>query len=98
MEVRGLGSVGAARPISEARSPALTEGKAATGPISSPQDEVEISSVGKMMDDVSRVSGLREQRLAQIKAAIENGTYDTPEKLELALGKMIDQISQDEPR
>jgi negative regulator of flagellin synthesis FlgM len=62
-----------------------------------PQDEVEISAVGKMMDDVSRVSGLREQRLAQIKAAIENGTYDTPEKLELALGRMLDQISRDEP-
>ena len=97
MEVRGLGSVGASRPVSEARSPAATESTAAAGP-ASPRDEVEISAVGKMMDDVSRVSGLREQRLAQIKAAIENGTYDTPEKLELALGKMIEQISRDEPR
>lgn len=96
MEVRGLGSVGASRPVTEARPPVETT---ETGSVNSmsPQDEVEISAVGKMMDDVSRVSGLREQRLAQIKAAIENGTYDTPEKLELALGRMLDQISRDEP-
>lgn len=98
MEVRGLGSVGASRPVGEVRSTTAGSQPASSSPISSPQDEVEISSMSKMMDDVSRVSGLREQRLAQIKAAIENGTYDTPQKLELALGRMIDQISQDEPR
>ncbi len=97
MEVRGLGSVGASRPVTETRPPVETTETASTNSMT-PKDEVEISSLGKMLDDVSRVSGLREQRLAQIKAAIENGTYDTPEKLELALGRMIEQIERDEPR
>ena len=97
MEVRGFGSVGASRPVTGARPPVETAETASTGSMT-PKDEVEISAVGKMMDDVSRVSGLREQRLAQIKSAIENGTYDTPEKLELALGRMLDQIARDEPR
>lgn len=97
MEVRGLGSVGASRPVTGARPPVETSEAASTNSMT-PKDEVEISSLGKMLDDVSRVSGLREQRLAQIKAAIENGTYDTPEKLELALGRMIEQVERDEPR
>jgi negative regulator of flagellin synthesis FlgM len=61
----------------------------------SPKDEVEISAVGKMLDDASRTPGIREQRLAEIKAAIEAGTYDTPEKLELALARMVEQLKLD---
>jgi anti-sigma28 factor (negative regulator of flagellin synthesis) len=57
-----------------------------------PRDEVEISSVGKLLDDASRTPGIREQRLAQIKSAIEAGTYETPEKLELALNRMIEDL------
>jgi negative regulator of flagellin synthesis FlgM len=66
-----------------------------TGP-TSPKDEVEISAVGKMLDDASRTPGVREQRLAEIKAAIEAGTYETPEKLELALNRMVEQLKLDE--
>jgi negative regulator of flagellin synthesis FlgM len=46
-----------------------------------------------MLDDASRTPGVREQRLAQIKAAIEAGTYETPEKLEIALNRMLDQLN-----
>jgi negative regulator of flagellin synthesis FlgM len=66
----------------------------AAGPVS-PKDEVEISAVGKMLDDASRTPGIREQRLAEIKAAIEAGTYETPEKLELALARMVEQLKLD---
>jgi negative regulator of flagellin synthesis FlgM len=90
MEVRGLGSVGGALPVNRAQ-PATPPQKSVTGP-SSPQDQVEISDVGRMMDEASRTPGIR----AQIKAAIESGTYDTPEKLELALGRLIDQVSREE--
>lgn len=94
MEVRGLGSVGASVPISRAQ-PTTTPAETVAGP-SSPQDQVEISEVGRMLEGASRTPGIREQRLAQIKAAIESGTYDTPEKLELALGRMIDKVARDD--
>ncbi|MBI3863477.1 MAG: flagellar biosynthesis anti-sigma factor FlgM [Planctomycetia bacterium] len=68
---------------------------APSGPIS-PRDEVEISTVGKLLDDASRTPGIREQRLAEIKAAIEAGTYETPEKLELALNRMVEQLKLDQ--
>jgi hypothetical protein len=45
-----------------------------------------------MLDDASRVGGVREQRLLEIKQAIEAGTYETPEKLQIALERMLEQI------
>ena len=40
--------------------------------------------------------GPRELRLAEIKAAIEAGEYDTDEKLEAALSRMFDQLGMDD--
>jgi negative regulator of flagellin synthesis FlgM len=95
MEVSGLSS---ARPMAPISRPEATTGPAQfapAGPVS-PKDEVEISAVGKMLDDASRTPGIREQRLAEIKAAIEAGTYETPEKLEMALNRMVDQFKLDD--
>lgn len=91
MEVRGLNSVGATAPVSRT-APATATGPAAPVGPAAPRDEVEISAVSRMLDDASRTQGVREQRLEQIKAAIEAGTYDTPEKLEIALDRMLEQI------
>ncbi len=95
MEVRGLSS---ARPMAPISRPETTPGASEAAPAgpTSPSDEVEISAMGKLLDDASRSSGIREQRLAQIKAAIEAGTYDTPEKLEFALNRMVEQLKLDE--
>jgi negative regulator of flagellin synthesis FlgM len=95
MEVRGLGSVSTSAPVGRSQSAGPASEPAPVAP-ESPRDEVEISSVGKMLDDASRTPGIREQRLARIKAAIEAGTYETPEKLELALNRMLEQIQREE--
>ena len=94
MDVRGLSS---ARPMSPVSRPEVTSAPTQTAPtgLASPRDEVEISSVGKLLDDASRTPGIREQRLAQIKSAIEAGTYETPEKLELALNRMLEDLKLD---
>lgn len=89
MNVNGIGSVGSTTPLTSIRSNQQTEKPASTGGITSPTDEVEISSAGKALDNLSRTSSLRQERLAQIKAAIEDGSYDTPEKLDAALGRFL---------
>lgn len=91
MEVRGLNSVGAAAPVSRT-APATATGPASPVGPAAPRDEVEISAVSRMLDDASRTPGVREQRLEQIKAAIESGTYETPEKLQIALDRMLEQL------
>jgi len=95
MEVNGPRAASAAVPVRTVRPAVDVQQPAATSAFA-PTDQVEISSMGKMLDDVSRTPGLREQRLAQIKSAIEAGTYDTPEKLELALSRMLDRLATDD--
>lgn len=96
MEVNGPGPVGVTPPLNLARQPARIEQTSPQALTMAPRDEVDISSVGKMLDDLNRTnSELRQERLAQIKTAIENGTYDTDEKLELALDRMFQQFGNE---
>ncbi len=90
MEVTGPGSVQPSIPIRQL--PPTAPAKTAANQPATPRDAVEISAVGKMLDQASQSSDVRSERLAQIKAAIEAGEYETPEKLEAALEKLLGAI------
>jgi anti-sigma28 factor (negative regulator of flagellin synthesis) len=93
MDVSGVGSVGGTTPI-RAVTPAVSQPVPSDAAIA-PQDELEISSAGKMLDRLSETPEVRAERLAQIKEAIENGEYDTDEKLEAALSRMFQSLGID---
>ena len=88
MDVRGVGSVSGATPIRPAAAPASSTPAAAAKP-TTPRDELELSAAGKLLDQLSHNPDVRQERLARIKEAIANGTYDTDEKLEAALAKLF---------
>jgi flagellar biosynthesis anti-sigma factor FlgM len=92
MDVRGVGSVsgaGSVRP--SAAVPSTREAAAPVRP-QRPSDELQISPAGKLLDQLSQNSDVRQERLARIREAIANGTYDTDEKLEAALSRMFDAV------
>lgn len=91
MDVSGLGSVNGPSPIHQFRPLTDPQQSPQTKPMT-PQDEVEISEVGRMLDPSNSTSEVRAERLAQIKAAIEEGTYETPDKMEAALGRLLEEI------
>jgi flagellar biosynthesis anti-sigma factor FlgM len=93
MDVSGIGPSSGANPV-RAVSPAAAQ-PVAQPSVTAPQDELEISSAGKMLDRLSETPEVRAERLAQIKEAIENGTYDTDEKLEAALSRMFNSLGID---
>jgi len=92
MDVSGVGSVSGPTP---ARGVSSTSQPAAAPGVSAPRDELEISSAGKMLDRLSETPEMRAERLAQIKEAIDNGDYDTDEKLEAALSRMFNSLGID---
>jgi len=59
------------------------------GPI---QDELQISDAGRLLERIHEMPEVRQDRVAQIRAQIANGTYETPEKLEIALERLLDEI------
>ena len=64
MEVQGPNSIGASVPISQIRPQANVEQTPPAGALS-PRDEVDISSIGKLMNDASQTPGIRQERLAK---------------------------------
>jgi negative regulator of flagellin synthesis FlgM len=93
MDVSGIGSASGATPI-RAVSPSTAQ--PVTQPsVTAPRDELEISSAGKMLDRLSESPEVRAERLVQIREAIDNGVYDTDEKLEAALSMMFDSLGID---
>lgn len=95
MDVRGVGYAFGSVPIRSLPGASPAGRESAVGKPVSPQDELEISAAGKMLDQLSQTPELRQERLARIKAAIEDGTYDTDAKLEAALSKMFDALGID---
>lgn len=93
-DVAGNGSVSGTTP-SDAVDPTVpVPGEISSSPASS-RDELKNSSAAKMTDRNTPPPESRAERLARIKAAIENGDYDTDEKLEAALSKMFDSLGID---
>ena len=64
------------------------------------QDELQISDAGRRMEEIREVyvdqvremPEVRQDRVARIRAQIANGTYETPEKLDIAISRLLDEI------
>ena len=97
MEVRGPGQISGAGPVGRT-APVSAPQQAPPSGLVVPRDEVEISSAGRLLDAASRSVGVREQRLEQIKAAVAAGTYETPEKLQLAVDRLLKELATEQTR
>jgi negative regulator of flagellin synthesis FlgM len=94
MSITGPGAVQggfAVRPQQQTVAPSTRN---SIDPPLTPKDELEISSVGKMLNELQQ-SGVRAERLALIKSQIEAGVYETPEKLEAALNRLLDEVRKE---
>lgn len=55
-------------------------------------DRVEISPIARMMSEISALPDIRAERVAQVKAEIQAGTYITPEKMDIAIDRLLEDI------
>ncbi|MEZ6067980.1 MAG: flagellar biosynthesis anti-sigma factor FlgM [Planctomycetaceae bacterium] len=92
MDVTGAGSVGGAGAIrSTQMSPGRETERTSSMGLNAPQDEVQISSAARALGETDAATSLHEARLSAIRAAIEDGTYETPDKLEAAVDRLLAQ-------
>ncbi len=56
------------------------------------QDELQISDAAQYVDQVHNMADIRQDRVDEIRAQIASGTYETDEKMEIALGRLLDEI------
>jgi negative regulator of flagellin synthesis FlgM len=91
MEIYGPAHLHGAQPIGPPHATRVSRSAASdsAGPI---QDELHISDAGRAAEQLGNIPEIRQDRVDSIRAQIAAGTYDTPEKLDIALDRLLDEI------
>src|SRR5215475_987723 len=89
MEIYGAGGTQGPQPIYP-RLAAFSVDAGQTVQAGIPRDQVEISPLGRMLDGIGQLAEIRHEKVEEIRRQIAAGTYETPEKLEVALDRLID--------
>ncbi|HQU47010.1 MAG TPA: flagellar biosynthesis anti-sigma factor FlgM [Pirellulales bacterium] len=63
------------------------------GSLQPAQDELQISDAGRLVDLANQVPDIRQNRVDSIRAQIAAGTYETPDKLDVALNRFLDEVA-----
>lgn len=91
MEIYGAGGTQGPQPIYPRLAPfSVDAGQTVQAGV--PRDHVEISPLGRMLEGIDRLPEIRHEKVEEIRRQIASGVYETPEKLELALDRLIDEL------
>ena len=92
MYIYGSAHVHAAQPMAAPHRLTPTQ---ASGPPhhSAGVDQLDISPEADFAAQVRDLPEIREDRVAAIRAQIQAGTYETAEKLDVALSRLLDEIA-----
>jgi negative regulator of flagellin synthesis FlgM len=100
MQIYGPYRVSTTQPdVAAQRSQPQKPADAAPKPASPPVDQLELSSSAaniSRLEPISQVAGggeIRIERVAEIRRQIASGSYETPEKLDAALDRLLDQFA-----
>jgi negative regulator of flagellin synthesis FlgM len=69
------------------RGPHTTQRVAPAG-----SDRLDISEAGQLASRLADLPEIREELVARVRSQIESGTYETPERLNAAVGRLLDEI------
>lgn len=66
---------------------------AAPAPAPVAGDQVEISDAARLAARISEIPDIRHDRVAEIRAAIAEGVYETDARLDIAVDRLLDEIA-----
>ena len=92
MEIHGAGGTQGPQPIYP-RLASFSIEAGGTVHAGVPRDHVEISPLGQMLDGIGRLPEIRHEKVEEIRQQIASGTYETPEKIQVALDRLMDEFS-----
>ena len=93
MDVTNAGAVGGATPVRPTQLSSVQGLDAAhTRGVEMPQDEVHISSAAQALSQLDAGTQIHEARLAEIRAAILDGSYESYDKLDAAVDRLIESL------
>lgn len=54
-----------------------------------PRDEIQISAEARLLEEISRAGDVQHARIDEIRRMIASGVYETPEKMAVALDRVL---------
>ena len=70
-----------------------TDSSSVNSPSIDTVDQLDISSEAKMLSQLKVVGDIRADRVADIRAQIESGVYETSEKLDVAVSRLLNELA-----
>ena len=86
--IRGVHSTTGTPPVSSQASVRPVKADAAKAP----EDTVQISLQARIASRLAEIPPVRTELVARIKAEIAAGTYETPEKLDTAIARLMEEL------
>lgn len=90
MEIYGPSHVNRPQAIKAPQRLQATQTDAAVD--NTPVDQVDISAEADFVSQVHDLPDVRADRIADVRAQIDAGIYETDEKLDVAIGRLLDEI------
>ena len=92
MQVNGPSQAHNAQAISGPHNtrPARTQ---SPSPSATPTDELQISDAARLVDAARDLPSVRQDRVAEIRSAIANGTYETEQRLSGAVEQLLNELA-----
>jgi negative regulator of flagellin synthesis FlgM len=92
MQIQGTSHVHGSQNISGPHFAGRTQGSQAATGTRQAADRVEISAAAQEALKATETGDVRQDLVNNIRSQIANGTYETPEKLDVAMERLLDQI------
>jgi negative regulator of flagellin synthesis FlgM len=91
MQIYGPSYLHGSQPISAPHSARMSQ-SAAPADAAPIQDELNLSDTAQMIDQVRQAPDIRQDRVTALRSQIANGTYETHDKLDVAVNRLLDEI------
>ncbi len=93
MQIYGASQLHGAQSIHGPHAARPAESTSHSGMVDHTADRLEISDAGRIAAQMAEIPEIRHERVESIRAALLNGTYETEDKLSLALDRLLDEIA-----
>lgn len=95
MSVNNVNNVGSSQPVSRVAAPAKPAAAESATPTTPTRasDRLELSGLSPLLKTAKAGGDIRADKVADIKAQIAAGTYETDDKIDGAVDKLLDELA-----
>ncbi len=92
MQIRGTSSIQSTSQVNLSNKIQSVETESISTQIDT-ADQVDISSEAQMLAELNDATDIRAEKVAEIRQQIETGHYETSDKLDVAVDRMLDELA-----